>query len=66
MSQKEREELYPELARKRPDLVDAFRNERQAADALRACLMSGMYPGMGSGTPRPLQGLLQALLEPRL
>ena len=51
MSQKEREELYPELARKRPDLVDAFRNERQAADALRACLMSGMYPGMGSGHP---------------
>jgi hypothetical protein len=50
-TQAEREALLPKLKRSRPDLVAAFESERERTDALRAVLMRGPYPGMGSGHP---------------
>ena len=51
MSQAEREKVYPRLHRQRRDLVEAFEAERQGSDRIRQCLMTGPYPGMGSGHP---------------
>src|SRR3989338_8233504 len=35
----------------RPDLVEAFDKERETTDRLREVLLSGPFPGMGSGHP---------------
>jgi len=51
ITQAEREAQLPRMKRARPDLVEAFQAERRGVDALRAVLLSGPYPGMGSGHP---------------
>ncbi len=51
LSQSERETQYPKLRRSRPDLVEAFEAERTRTDTLRDVLLSGPFPGMGSGHP---------------
>jgi hypothetical protein len=39
------------LQRERPDLADEFAKEREQTDAMRRVLLTGPYPGMGSGHP---------------
>ena len=39
------------LRRKRPELVEEYENEVQAADLMRAVLLRGPYPELGSGHP---------------
>lgn len=51
LTQRERETLYVQLRRQRPDLVAALEAESKAAQSLRATLMRGAFPGMGSGHP---------------
>jgi hypothetical protein len=51
LKQAEREARLPRLKRARPDLLAAFEAERAKADALRAVLLAGPFPGMGSGHP---------------
>jgi hypothetical protein len=50
-SQAEREAQLPRMKRARPDLVEAFEAERRKIDAFREVLLTGPYPGMGSGHP---------------
>ena len=50
-SQSERERELPKIKRSRPDLVAAFEIEVATCDALRAILLGGAFPGMGSGDP---------------
>ena len=51
LTQSERETEYPRLHRSRPDLVEALERERTHTDTLRELLLSGPFPGMGSGHP---------------
>jgi hypothetical protein len=51
VTQAERETQLPRFKRARPDLVARFEEERAKADGLRALLLTGPYPGMGSGHP---------------
>lgn len=50
-TQTERERKLPLLRDRRPDLIRAFEEERLSVDALRAVLLAGPFPGMGSGHP---------------
>lgn len=50
-TQPERERLYQTLRRERPDLVGLLETEVEDQVKLRGALMSGPYPGMGSGHP---------------
>ncbi len=40
-----------ELRSNRPDLEAEFQTQRRNVASLRACLLSGSYPGMGTGDP---------------
>lgn len=51
VSQRERERLYEHLRKERVDLVAAFEAERKLANGTRAALLTGPFPGMGSGHP---------------
>ncbi|MHB1465054.1 MAG: Eco57I restriction-modification methylase domain-containing protein [Thermoleophilia bacterium] len=51
LSQAEREENYKKLKKERLDLVEQFQKEVDAQETFRSSLMSGPYPGMGSGHP---------------
>jgi hypothetical protein len=51
LPQREQEAVKARLRRERPDLVAAYEREVAVADALRAALVSGSYPGMGTGDP---------------
>ncbi len=51
LTQGERERLYQQLKRERPELVEAYEAEVRAQEGLRAALMAGPYPGMGAGHP---------------
>src|SRR5208283_414889 len=39
------------LQRQRPDLVEFYESELAQADATRKALVTGPYPGMGTGDP---------------
>ncbi|MFH1865878.1 MAG: hypothetical protein ABIK85_08335, partial [Candidatus Eisenbacteria bacterium] len=49
--QSEREKLTPKLRTERADLVQALEHEVAAAKLLRDTLVSGPFPGMGTGDP---------------
>ena len=49
LSQAEREERMPRMRQTRPDLVQLFEAEREFNDRLRDVILTGPYPGMGSG-----------------
>jgi hypothetical protein len=51
LAQRDRERLYDELRRTRPDLQLCLDEEIRAARGLREALMRGPFPGMGSGHP---------------
>lgn len=51
MPQRRQEAEKNRLRRERPDLVDAYERERAETDARRQVLMSGPFPGMGTGDP---------------
>jgi hypothetical protein len=51
VTQGEREKIYSQLRKSRPDLVRAFDAERAASDAMRRALMTGPFPGMGDSHP---------------
>jgi hypothetical protein len=51
MTQKDQEVLKKKLRKDRPDLVSEFDIEVAQAALLRAVLLSGPYPGMGTGDP---------------
>ncbi len=51
LTQRERAARYPMLREERPDLARQFEAERRATDTVRALLLAGRYPGMGSGHP---------------
>ena len=63
LPQREQEAAKEKCRHERPDLVAAYERELAEAEALRCALTAGSD---GDGRPRPLQGLLLALLEPRL
>jgi hypothetical protein len=51
VSQREYEQERARLRRDRPDLVALLESETEQARALRAALVRGPYPGMGTGDP---------------
>jgi len=51
LSQREQETASEKLRRTRPDLVRLFQSEVESQATTRAVLMSGPFPGMGSGHP---------------
>jgi hypothetical protein len=51
LPQREREPLQIELRRSRPDLVKQYESELDEALKLRKVLVSGAFPGMGTGDP---------------
>ncbi|MBI1900483.1 MAG: hypothetical protein HYS13_05125 [Planctomycetia bacterium] len=51
LNQREQERLKASLRRTRPDLVEYYDQEVAQADAMRSALLSGPYPGMGTGDP---------------
>jgi hypothetical protein len=51
VTQREREAQIAKLRRQRPDLVEVYEKELAEADALRHALVTGPYPGMGTGDP---------------
>jgi len=51
LPQREQEAAKSKLRRERPDLVAAYEREIGSANALRAALVAGQYPGMGTGDP---------------
>jgi len=51
VTQREREALIAKLKRQRPDLVEFYESELAQADATRKALVTGPYPGMGTGDP---------------
>lgn len=51
LTQTEREKAYPKLKRSRVDLVELLDREESSAQAMRHVLLTGPYPGMGSGHP---------------
>ena len=51
LSQRVQEEEKDRLRKSRPDLVEAFETERWEMEQVRNVLVSGNYPGMGTGDP---------------
>jgi hypothetical protein len=51
LSQKERETITRRLRTQRPDLAQAYEREAEQSDLLRRVLVSGPFPGMGTGDP---------------
>lgn len=51
LPQREQENSQARLRRQRPDLVTTYERELAEAEALRAALTAGPYPGMGTGDP---------------
>ena len=51
LTQREQEVLTKKLRTDRPDLLTEFESEVTQAALLRAVLLSGPYPGMGTGDP---------------
>lgn len=51
MSQEEQESLKADYRHDRPDLLEAFRSEQREMENVRQALLSGPYPGMGTGDP---------------
>jgi len=51
LSQREREKLYEDLRSSRPDLQRALDDEVRVTTSLRAALLRGPFPGMGTGDP---------------
>ena len=51
LSQREQEIKKMSLRYKRPDLVDLYESERSDMNRTRRALISGNYPGMGTGDP---------------
>jgi hypothetical protein len=51
VSQREREAMIARLQRQRPDLAELYKKELAEAEATRKALVSGPYPGMGTGDP---------------
>jgi hypothetical protein len=51
LTARERERQIAILQNQRAELLEAFEAERSMADGVRALLMSGQFPGMGSGHP---------------
>ena len=50
-TQREQEAIKQELRRDRPDLVTQYRQELVQAELIRRLLVSGPFPGMGTGDP---------------
>lgn len=51
LPQEEQERVKTKLRKQRPDLVKLLAEERAKADLLRKLLVTGPYPGMGTGDP---------------
>ena len=51
LSQREQEAEKKRLRRTRRDLVASYKAEREAMERVRQALISGAYPGMGTGDP---------------
>ncbi len=51
LSQGQQESAKKRYRRERPDLVRLYEEERQQAELLRQVLISGPFPGMGTGDP---------------
>ena len=51
LPQREQEAEKKKLRRARPDLVAAYKAERDAMERVRKTLVSSAYPGMGTGDP---------------
>lgn len=51
LNQREQEVFKERLRNERPDLVACYEQELAEAEALRNALVSGSYPGMGTGDP---------------
>ena len=51
LPQREQEALKARLRKDRPDLVYTYESEMAETDRIREALVSGAYPGMGTGDP---------------
>ena len=51
LSAEQRASLVESLRKSRPDLVQQYERERLESEAIRRVLVSGAYPGMGTGDP---------------
>lgn len=51
LAQRERESTTKRLRSQRPDLVKAYEQEVEQSDLLRRILVTGPFPGMGTGDP---------------
>jgi hypothetical protein len=51
LTQREQEKLKATLRKARPDLEALYERELAEANGMRAALLSGSYPGMGTGDP---------------
>ncbi len=51
VTQREREAVIAKLRRQRPDLVQFYEKEVAETEATRKALVTGPYPGMGTGDP---------------
>ena len=51
LSQHEQESMKARCRQERPDLLKAFRSEQSEMERIRQALISGSYPGMGTGDP---------------
>ena len=51
LSQREQEAEKKRLRKARPDLLKLYQEERDEMDQVRRALVSGAYPGMGTGDP---------------
>lgn len=51
MPQRQQEAEKVRLRTERPDLVDLYEQELEQVDRIRATLVGGAYPGMGTGDP---------------
>ena len=56
LPQYERESIQAKLREQRPDLVESFEQERAAVDLVRTALVTGPFPGMGTGHPDLYKG----------
>jgi hypothetical protein len=51
LPQRDQEQIKAEMREQRPDLVEKYRDEIAKVSFLREVLVSGPYPGMGTGDP---------------
>jgi hypothetical protein len=51
VGQREKERVMAQFRRSRPDLFTLYEHEAKEAEALRQVLLTGPYPGMGTGDP---------------